>query len=161
MTPFSPFYLRFMDGETNERFWSDNFQGGRVHAREGYAFEIVCLLHIAQIRQALGIPGVACDVSAWRSRHSDPGAQVDLVVDRADGIINLCEMEFGRKPFEIDKSYDGVPRNKMASFAGETGTRKALRMTLVSPFGVRRNAYWQDLQSFVSADDLFAETWSI
>ena len=159
--PFSLFYLRFMEGQTNERFWSDNYQGGRVHAWEGYAFEIVCLLHIAQIRQALGIPGVAHDVSAWRSKHSDPGAQIDLVIDRADGIISLCEMKYGRKPFEIDKTYDGVLRNKMASFADETKTRKALHMTLVSPFGVKRNAYWQVLQSVVSADDLFAETWGM
>ena len=154
--PFSLFHLRFVEGQSDERFWSDNHQGGRVHAWEGYAFELVGLLHLDQIRSALGISGVAYDASSWRSGESDPGAQVDLVIDRSDGIINLCEMKFAREPYEVTRAYGDTLRHKAACFARETGTRKALHLTLVSPYGTRRNAYWGDVQSEVTADDLFA-----
>ena len=153
--PFSLFYPRFMEGETNEHFWSDNHQGGLVHAWEGYAFELVALLHLDQIRHALGVSGVAYDASSWRSTSSDPGAQIDLVVDRTDGIINLCEMKYCREPYEITKSYDAALRHKVAAFRSETGTRKALHLTLISPHGTKRNSYWQDVQADITADDLF------
>lgn len=154
--PFSLFYLRFVEGQTNEHFWFDNHQSGVVHAWEGYAFELVALLHLEQIRSTLGIAGVAYDASSWRSSTSDPGLQIDLVVDRADGIINLCEMKFSREPFEITKAYDAALRHKLTSFLRETGTRKSLHLTMVSPYGVKRNAYWQDVQAEITADDLFA-----
>ena len=154
--PFSLFYLRFMENQADERFWSNNYQSGRVHAWEGYAFELVALLHLDQIRATLGIAGVAYDASTWRSAKSNPGAQVDLVLDRNDGIINLCEMKFAREPYQITKAYDEMLRHKTAAFRDETKTRKALHLTLVSPYGVKRNAYWQDVQAVIAADDLFA-----
>lgn len=153
--PFSLFYLRFMGAPASERFWSENYLGGRVNSWEGHAFELVCLLHADQLKAALGISGVSCSAVAWRSQKSDPGAQVDLVLDRADGIMNLCEMKFSREPYEISKSYDAALRHKVTAYAAETGTRKALHTTLVSPFGVKRNAYWNSIQAEITADDLF------
>ena len=114
------------------------------------------LLHLDQIRAALGISGVAYDASSWRSAESDPGAQVDLVLDRSDGVVNLLEMKFARDPYEISKAYAAALRHKAACFSEETGTRKALHLTLVSPYGAKRNAYWGDLQAEITADDLFA-----
>ena len=104
----------------------------------------------------MGIAVIASDICSWRSRESEPGAQIDLVIDRADGIIDLCEMKFGQEPYEITRSYDAALRHKVACFATETGTRKALHLTLVSPYGVKRNAYWGNVQAEITADDLFA-----
>lgn len=154
--PFTLFYLHFMEGETSERFWSENYGGGRINTWEGYAFELVCLLHVGQIRTSLGVSGVSYDASAWRSRKSDPAAQIDLVLDRADGIINLCEMKFCKETYEITKSYDGALRHKVTSFARETRTPKALHLTLVSPHGVKRNKYWGTVQAEITGDDLFS-----
>ena len=154
--PFSLFYLRFMEEESSERFWSENCLSGRVNAWEGHAFELVCLLHADQMRAALGVSGVSFEAGSWRSTKSDPRAQVDLVIDRADGVVNLCEMKFAREAFEITKPYDAALRHKVVAFANETGTSKALHITLVSPFGVKRNAYWGNVQAEITSDDLFA-----
>ena len=154
--PFSLFYLKFMEGSTSERFWSENYLGGRVNAWEGHAFELVCLLHADQIRKALGVSGVSYDAGSWRSKASDPGAQVDLVLDRADGVVNLCEMKFAREPYTITKSYDAALRHKLSAFAAEAGKRKALHLTLASPFGLKRNAYRDTVQAEIVGDDLFA-----
>ena len=154
--PFTLFYLKFMDGETSENFWSDNYQSGSGNAWEGHAFELVCLLHVRQLRAALGVLGVSCDESAWHSKESDPGAQIDLVVDRADRVVNLCEMKFAQEPYVIDKAYEQKLRHKVACFARETKTTKALHLTLVAPYGVRHNSYKGCVQAEVSADDLFA-----
>ena len=154
--PFSLFYLKFMDKRAPSDFWSKNHQTSRVNAWRGYAFELVCLLHERQIRQALGIAAVSADVCSWRSQDSDPGAQVDLVIDRADGIINLCELKWSQGEYAINKAYDLQLRNKLVAFSQETRTKKALHLTMVTPFGVKRNAYHGVLQSEITADALFA-----
>ena len=153
--PFTLFYLRFMEDASDERFWSERYLGGQANAWQGYAFELVCLLHVEQIRAALGVAGVSHAVSSWRSKSSDPGAQIDLVLDRADGVINLCEMKFAREPYAVTKAYDATLMHKLSSFANETRSRKALHLTLVSPCGAARNAYANDLQAVIDADGLF------
>ena len=153
--PFTLFYLHFMEDQTNEHFWSENYQGTMVRAWEGYAFELVCLLHVDQIRASLGVQGVAFDVSSWRSAHTEPGAQIDLVIDRRDGVINLCEMKFWRESYEISRKYDEELRHKREAFLAETGTHKSLHLTMVSPYGVKHNAYWQTIQGEITAEDLF------
>ena len=153
--PFSLFYLRFMEEETDEHFWSSNVQSPRIHAWEGYAFETVCLRHLEQIRAALGIAGVSCSASAWKSRKADPGAQIDLVIDRADGVIDICEMKFTMEPFAVDKAYDANLRHKICAFSEETETRKTLQLVLINPYGMKRNMYSDVFQTVLDADGLF------
>jgi len=92
----------------------------------GYAYEQVCFHHIQQIKQALGISGVYCHISSWRSKNTQNGAQVDLVIDRRDQIINLCEVKFSINPYAITKKYAEELRNKIGTFTTETGTRKSV-----------------------------------
>lgn len=153
--PFSLFYLKFMDGRLRKNYWQANYQNPRLNSWRGYAFELVCLLHEHQIAQALGIVSISSDVCSWRSVTYDPGAQIDLVIDRSDGIINLCEVKWCAGEFAIDKNYDLQLRNKIVAFANETGTRKALHLVLISPFGAKHNAHYGILQSEVLGDDLF------
>lgn len=153
--PFSLFYLRFMDSRARPGFWQKTHQAPRVNSWRGHAFELVCLLHEEQIERALGISAIASEVGSWRSVESEPGAQIDLVIDRADGVINLCEMKWCAGEFAITRDYDLRLRNKLVAFSGETGTRKAIHLTMVAPFGVKRNAYSETAQSVVTADDLF------
>ena len=139
-------------------WWQQNMNAPRIASWRGYAFELACLLHERQVKNALGIAAISSDTCSWRSGVSDPGAQVDLVIDRADGIIDLCEMKWSAGQFAISKDYEARLRNKIAAFASETGARKALRTVLVTPFGVKRNAYWSSIQAEVTADDLFVIT---
>jgi len=154
--PFTLFHLNFIRQVHSENYWSSFTDNSRHRAWSGYAFEQVCLAHIRQIRQALGILGVLTDVSGWRSRNPDEGgAQVDLVIERNDNVINLCEMKYADSPFVIDKKNDLELRNKVGAFQRETRTRKAVHLTMVTPYGVKHNSYSGVFQSEVTMEDLF------
>jgi hypothetical protein len=141
----------------DEHFWTNFIENARHRAWSGYAFEQVCLAHIRQIKDRLGIAGVLTGVSSWRSHEvgTGAGAQIDLLIDRNDNVINLCEMKFSVAEFVINKKYDETLRNKKAAFIRETRTRKAVHLTMVTTYGVRRNEYSGQVQSEVRMEDLF------
>jgi AAA+ ATPase superfamily predicted ATPase len=156
--PFTAFHLTWMKdrGAGNDDIWSSLTGSGEYNAWSGYAFEQVCLAHIPQIRNALGIAGVRTSAGAWRSSGtSAPRAQIDLVVDRSDNVINLCEMKYANQEFSIDKQYDLALRNKADVFRRETKTRKALHLTMVTTYGVKQNIYSSVFQSEITMEDLF------
>ena len=157
---YSLFYLIFVKNnrQSDEHFWTNLIDNASHRAWSGYAFEQVCMQHTAQIRQKLGISGVVTYSAAWRSKNSDPAAQVDLLIDRNDGVINLCEMKYAANEFVIDKSLDENLRNKKSAFIDETKTRKAVHITMVTAYGVKRNEYWGNIQSEVTMNDLFASS---
>ena len=156
--PFTLFYLHYMrDNLTkDEHFWTGNTDEGSRNAWRGYAFELLCRLHLRQINKTLGISGVSTTTSSWRSKESKPGAQIDLVIRRKDGIINLCEMKYTKHPFVIDKAYSGVLENKKMVFYIETGSRQAVHLTMITTYGVAKKGYFGTIQSEVTLDDLFS-----
>ncbi|MDR1798328.1 MAG: ATP-binding protein [Bifidobacteriaceae bacterium] len=153
--PFTAFHLRFMEAGHGEGYWSQSAGHSRQRAWSGLAFEQVCLAHSPQIRQALGVSGVAADLSGWRSRPSTaPGAQVDLVIDRADGVINLCEMKYTAGEFQVDAATERALRTKVETFRQQTGTRKALHLTLVTTYGLAPGSHAGVFQHAVTMHDL-------
>jgi uncharacterized protein len=155
---YTLFYLRFLKDvqKDNKNNWLNSIDSPKHRAWSGYAFEQVCLCHAEQIKKALGIGGVKTYSSSWRSTAKDGGAQIDLVIDRNDRVINLCEMKFSVNPFVIDKKYAMELRNKIGIFRKETGTRKALFLTMVTTFGLKQNDYSTGLiQNDVRMDALF------
>ena len=125
----------------------------RVHSTwAGLAFERLCLQHIDGIKRALGISGVLTNVHSWRNAN----AQIDLLIDRRDGIINICEMKYWAGPYAMTAADDAALMNKRAEFKAATKTRKAVHLTMVTSFGVKPNAYSGKVQSFATLDDLFA-----
>lgn len=159
---YSLFYLRFVKsyhGE-DEHYWSHRQMD--ISAWEGYAFEQVCLHHIPQIKDALGITGVLTNVYSW-SCHAyvdangiaHKGAQIDLVIERGDKTINLCEMKYTSRPFIISSDYADWLKQRREIFRLLTGTNKTLHLTIISASGVEHNAGWQILQSEVGLNDLF------
>jgi len=156
---FSLFHQAFIERNAgqNEHFWSDLHETPRLLAWRGYAFEQLCLKHVNQIKWALGIAGIATDIYSWKSKHSNPGAQIDLIICRADRIVNLCEMKFAKYEFEIKKDYAEKLRNKAFVFGNETGSTSTIHLTFVTTYGVKRNAYSNMVQSEVLLDDLFMD----
>jgi predicted AAA+ superfamily ATPase len=155
---FSLFHRVFMKGNLggNEHYWSDLHETPKLNAWRGYAFEQLCLRHIDQIKSALSIGGVATDVFSWRSRQSTPGAQIDLVIDRADNIVDLCEIKFSKYEFAIKGEYAKKLQNKISAFEKETRTHKSPRLTFISTYGLKQNSYSNIISSEVLLDDLFA-----
>jgi hypothetical protein len=136
-------------------YWQSRSRKGAWHAWSGLTFEYLCAAHIEAIKRSLGISGVYTESSAWRSRSSSPGTQIDLVIDRDDGIIDLCEMKFTEKPFAIDADYDKALMNRREAFREETNTKKALHIVLVSASGLTEGSYRGMVQAVVTLDSLF------
>jgi hypothetical protein len=176
--PFVLFYHRFMkSGEINDaHYWANSALSGGHKSWSGFAFEQVCLAHVEQISKALGIAGVAANISAWRcmvntdinenntgngsaSKSSlstgTRGAQIDLIIDRADQVINLCEMKYSLREFEIGKDYAEHLETRVRLFREQTKSSKAIHTTFVTTYGVKRDKYYYAVTSEVTMTDLF------
>lgn len=154
---YTLFYFNFIHNNryNDEHFWNNFTENAKHRAWSGFAFEQVCMMHLKQIKHKLGITGVLTQVASWQSSKAKDGAQIDLLIDRSDGVINLCEMKYVNTEFAIDHHYDKILRNKKAVFLTETKSRKAIHLTLITTYGVKQNEYWGNLQSEVKMDDLF------
>lgn len=156
---YTLFYFKFLHGKSgvDERYWTLSQGTPTYYSWCGLAFERVCFEHVSQIKRALGIAGVLSSVYSWRSRReSSRGAQVDMLIDRNDQVITLCEMKYSKKPFAIDEEYDMVLQNKIERFREETRTSKAIHLALVSSMGLVKNEYFDDVQNVLTMNDLFA-----
>ena len=143
----------------DEKRLENSINTPRVNTWKGLAFEKICLQHISQIKAKLGIGGVLTGTYAWRHVPDEvytEGAQIDLLLDRADGIVNVCEMKWSAGPFVIDKKKDRELRGKIGVFSQVTGTRKGVHLTMITTQGVAHNEYRWTPQSEVTLDDLFA-----
>jgi uncharacterized protein len=155
---FSLFHLRFIKNSSalDKNTWINSLDSPGYHAWSGYAFEQVCLAHLDQIKEALGISGIQTNTSAWIGEHEGEKAQIDLVIDRRDQVINLFEMKFSIKDFSIDKSYAEDIRRKISIFKANTRTRKAIFFCFMTTFGLQANAYSSALvQKELKMDDFF------
>ena len=157
---YTLFYFKFIQQNENndEHFWSASIDSAMHRAWSGLAFERLCMAHTQQIKAALGIAGVLSNVYSWRKEadETSDGAQIDLLIDRKDQVVNLCEMKYSLSEYVIDVEYEQKLRNKKSVFIGTTNTKKAVHLTMVTTFGIKANAYSGIVQNEVTLDDLFA-----
>lgn len=157
---FVLFHFSFLADKkkTDANFWSKSCNKPLLNSWYGLAFERLCLQHIEQIKTSLGISGVLTDVASWskKAKKDEKGAQIDLVIDRDDGVIDICEMKYSKNLFSIDKEYYETIKNRKDIFERNTKMRKAVHVVLVTSFGSLRNSYYNELiQKEVVLDDLF------
>jgi len=125
-------------------------------AWEGFTFEQVCLDHIPQIKKTLGIQGVLSKEAAWKGSTEAQSVQIDLLIDRRDQVINLCEAKFSLGKFTIDKDYAEKLRTKISVFKTASKTRKAVFLTMITTYGVEKNKHATAMvQNEVVMGDLF------
>jgi AAA+ ATPase superfamily predicted ATPase len=152
---YSLFYLNFISQNKSggKGTWQTLYSSPSYVTWCGFSFETLCMKHHQQIKKALGIQSIYSINSSW----SNENAQADLVLDRADNIINICELKFSTTPFSISKSYYKNLRNKMDELRAETGTRKNIFLTLVTTFGVKPNSYSREImESEILMESLFS-----
>ncbi len=156
---YTLFYYKYIkkNSTNDEHFWTNSYNSSVRLSWVGLAFEKVCMHHINQIKQTLGIQGVSTQIYAWKSirKDSEPGAQIDLVIDRNDNLINLCEIKFSHNEYVISKEYDRKLAYKIGKFIEETKTKKSIHLTMITTYGVSHNEYWNRIQSEIVASDLF------
>ena len=157
---YSIFYLKFIKGNVSDRtnVWQSLSNSANYPSWTGYAFENICLIHLKAIHEALGIGGIYTQVSSFYFKGDDalPGAQIDLIIDRNDGIINLCEAKFTTAEFALSKEYTANLRRKRMVFERVTKTKKLVTTTLLTSYPALQNAYYnEEIHSEVGLDRLF------
>lgn len=151
--PFVLFCLYFRNGKIKS--WQSFIKSPDYYAWRGNAFETVCLGHIPQIKAALGITGIESSEYSWKSKKKKGGAQIDLLIDRRDEVINLCEMKCTDKPYEITEEYRENLINMVVSFTEELNLKKSIHVTLITSNGYKHNEYSDVVQNDVGPDWLF------
>ena len=160
---YTLFYLKYIEPNIDtfdEQWWSKHYLSHSVDAWQGLTFELLCLSHIRQIRNALNIGGVASEAYVWFDKgdksKAQRGSQIDLVIERADRVINLCEMKFCQAQYNITADYEMKLRNRMELFRDKTRSNKSLVNTFVTTFGVANGVHSGIVNSEVTLDGLFA-----
>ncbi len=159
---FTLFHLRFLAGASPvpEDFWTSTVSSPLQTTWKGLAFERLCLLHVQQIKSALGIAGVRANVCSWfhaPDKDVPDGAQIDLVLDRADGIVNLCEIKWCQGEYVLSKEECRKLLNRREVFKAATRTRKSVHITMITPNGVAESPERHFVQSELTLDDLFRD----
>lgn len=158
---YSLFYLKFIENAklTGAGTWQATSATSSYISWSGFSFESVCQKHTDQIRAALNIK-VPTGISTWRklpTRGSKAkGAQIDLLLDRKDHVINVCEMKFSKKEFVIDKGCADELDNKVQVFQRETKVKSTIFPTMITTYGTKKNSHYTGrIQNEVVMDDLF------
>lgn len=153
------FYKRFVEhynGKDNHH-WSNTIDNPARRVWTGIAFEQVCFLHVSQIKQALGINGIQTEVSSWNypGNEDTDGMQIDMLIVRRDKTINLCEMKYSAYEYEITSKYNRELRARKENFRNITKTPYSIHITMISPWGIKRNANADIIDQSITFDNLF------
>ncbi len=155
---YSIFYLKFINNSrpTGIGTWNKLFTSRSYTSWSGFSFETVCLKHINQIKVGLRIDAIYSENSSWIDKSSDGGAQIDLLISRADNIINLCEMKFSSDTYTLTGKYAKEIRNKCTVFKNKTKSRKKIFVTLITTYGIKKNEYSLEIvQNSLTMDCLY------
>ena len=156
---YTLFYFSFVKGNSarDGDFWQHSVGDGRLNAWRGFAFERVCLAHVAQVKDALGISGVRTEAYSLRVSPDENGrgAQIDLLIDRRDGIVNLCEMKYANGKYSITVDESERIRNRIEAARKLFGKNRTIHLTMITQDGIIRSPNSWDVQSVITLDDLF------
>ena len=167
---YTLFYYKYIkvNKHRDRHFWTKNLGTPQHNTWCGLAFERVCLMHIDQIKRALSIAGIMSSEYSWRSQKDkgideetsqtkSRGAQIDLLIDRSDDVIDVCEMKYYAEEYAFNQDEYTKLQNRMLRLAEETKTRKAVQAILITTYGLKQNEYSDIVQSVVTMNDLFWE----
>lgn len=158
---YTLFYFKFIEKNLTLdcTWWSHHLDSSGIAAWQGLTFEIICMEHHQQIKEALGISGIATSVSTWRCYPDEkdelPGAQIDMIIERADRMIHLCEMKFSQKAYNISSDYEKKLRDRMWLFDLKTKNKMPVVHTFITTFGLGEGRHHDIVHSEVTMDDLF------
>lgn len=156
--PFVHFYYQMVvkNGLRSAHQWEQMQNAPQFYTWAGLAFEMLCFNHIPQLLSALGITGIKTDVYSWRTPTiAEDGAQIDMVIDRADRCVNICEMKFTRGEYDIQKAEATKIQHRIDSFARYAEPSKTLLLTMITALGVKTNMYSSVVQKQITLHDLF------
>lgn len=157
---YTLFYYEFIDGQRpGANYWKTMLGTPKYNTWCGLAFERACLWHTDQIKKQLGISGILTNEYTWRCAPDETtgrrGVQIGLLIDRSDGIIDICEMKYSKDQYTITSDYSRELARKREVLIAVTETKKAVHNVMVTTEGVAHNAEWGEIQAEVTLDNLF------
>ena len=155
---FSVFHHRFIkkNKKAGKDVWQTIATSQAYKIWKGFAFETLCKKHIQEIKNALGIKNVYTKTNSFSYKHEKDSFQIDLLIDRNDSTINLCECKFYDAPFEIDKKYAMQLLTRRSLFKIATKTRKNVFNTMITNHPMKQNAYSLDcVDNHLTINELF------
>jgi hypothetical protein len=155
---YSMFYLKYIEKSkpSENDVWLKMAAQQSYKIWSGFSFETICLKHVEQIKEGLKISGVNSVYGSWIQKNVTDGVQIDLLIDREDNVINLCEMKFYSTVFTIDKKYAAEIARKVNTFTTSTQTKKSIFVTFITTYGLVKNEYSNQLvQSELTIDHLY------
>jgi len=157
---YSMFYIKFIEKTkvSTSEIWIKLYGKQSYKVWSGFCFETLCIKHVKQIKEALKISGINMSFGSWVERNTDNNIQIDLLLDRDDNVINICEMKFYNTEYAISKKYAMEITNKLNVFFEKTKTRKSLYLTFITTYGLIANKYSnQIVQNELTMNDLFVD----
>ena len=154
--PYSLFYHKFLKDSSNtgEGSWLSRIDHPGWRAWSGYAFETICYAHMPEIKKALGISGVYTQSSSWVD--IDDSIQIDLLLERKDKIIHLCEVKFSEDVYVLSKEVKANIQRKISAFRMAKTPKQPIFPTLITTYGLKQNIHSQGfIQNVITMDDLF------
>lgn len=156
---YTLFYFQFVRNAhgIDEDYWVKTMGTPEYHTWCGLSFERLCLLHTRQLKAALGISGIRASLFSWHVGKTDdhPGVQIDLLIDRADGIINICEMKYAPEGYRLTAAELNKIRTKVSVFNMYKPRSRYAQPVLVTSNGTVRNASSDEIPLKVTGDQLF------
>ena len=153
---YTRFYYDFCRGKTSdEQYWTHKLATPKANTWLGLAYERLCMAHIQQIKVALGISGLHTEYYSWRSKEHQPAAQVDIIIERSDNMVNLCEIKYSAGQYIMDKAEYEKIQNRQMAFMEETKCKQGIFLTLITTSAPKQNEYSSMMNGVVLLDDLF------
>ncbi|MEZ4852095.1 MAG: ATPase [Bacteroidia bacterium] len=101
---------------------------------------------------------MASSIASFVAKPKDglPGTQIDLLIDRSDQSINVCEIKFSEEDYIITKKDVENIQTKKQVFRYHTKTKKHLFTTIITTMGVVENTHkLNSIDQVVKMNDLF------
>ena len=157
---YSMFYIKYIENTkpSTGAVWQKMHKQASYIIWSGFSYETICIKHVEQIKEGLKISGINAVHGSWIEKNTRNSAQIDLLIDRDDNVINLCEVKFYSSEYAIDKKYAGEIARKINAFSLSTKTKKSVFVTFITTYGLTSNQYSkQHVQNELKMDHLFVE----
>lgn len=156
---YTLFYYHFIHSRANhdESYWLKLMSQPAYHTWCGLAFERVCLLHLRQLKAALGVAGIMVDTFSWfvKATEYHRGAQIDLILSRADNVINVCEMKYAPKGYIFTAVSAKSIEDKISILSQYVPASKGIMPVIVSSNGLISNKYSSAFPVSITSQELF------
>lgn len=153
---YTLFYNQFcIKRTTDTHFWSNHLNQPMMNTWFGLGYERICAYHIKQVLYAMRVDRIAHEYYSWRSKKSNPAVQIDIIIDRADNVINIAEVKYSQAEYTLNAEEYSKIMYRLETFTKESKTKKGVQPMLITTFGVRPNGFSGISNTTVTLDDLF------